>query len=315
MALSSAQITQSEKDLRAADKPIIAANALTQADRIEWRDAAGSTFNLGVDLTDSAFPPSRIIDSKSNVVTQPNTSLPAGGGHLLIDTSSNPIEFDFVAIVNHNLGTIGGGGDIRMSIANDEDFSSDLRLDIAVFGPAGVPIPSNDGRLLDIQLDVLFNIGTDATRYSGVEFIRFEVAGFSPGTPFFGEIIFGRRRQLQFKPRIPWGPDDKASSVDDAETKSGVINRHINHKGKREFAANLNPSTDPFRSELITFYDTDTDFGTRPFVWIEDPQASPLSFHWLFMDPEFSFPFVGPFERSLIIAAREQGPHHLALGK
>jgi len=307
MANTFAVLTALEISLAATDKPMLGTNALKKTDRLEWRDATGDTFNLGSDISDSTAPTNRLIDNKSNLVSNPNTTFTHG--HVLIDTQSNPIEFDFFAIVNHNLGTIGGGGTITVDVADDEDFSVNLRTAVA-----SITVAAGDNkRLSDL---VLFHTGSTALRYTGVEFIRVHLAGFTSGTPFFGELIFGRRRQLEFKPTLSYGPDNLASDVDDFVSKTRVMTRHIRAQGYRELNANLNPSTDPFRTDLITFYKTESNFGTVPFIWIEDPNARPREFNWMLMDPPaFNFPLVGPFERNLQLVATEQGPNFLALDK
>jgi len=296
VANTTASLSQSEQDLLAADKPLIATWPHV-SDDIEWRSAL--SFSGGSSLDDTALPPARLIDGFSHVVSQPNTA-------------AAPIFalFDFIALIQHNLGNLTAvSPTLDFFVADDAAFSVNLRT-----GTTGPQYFTGDNDRI-IELD-LRHSGSPAApqRYSNVQFCAIEFSGIDGSAkPFVGEIIWGRRRQLEFKPNVPWGPDDKASEAEDFISKSGVITRYPKHVGRRQIAATINPSADPFRSDIISFFEN-SNFGTDPFVWIEDPSTTPRGFNLMMMEnPELMFPLVGPFERNWNLVAREQGPDFLAL--
>ncbi len=303
MAHSFASIPTSETDLLALDKPIVSGYP-TVADDIEWRSVVD--FTGGSSQSDAAFPEIRAVDSKTNLPTQPSATTP---GIILFDFTENPIEFDFISIINHNLGDLVAGTEIAtFFVADDNAFSVNLRTGLG-FGPSYTA--GDNDRIISLDLR---HGGSPSVpqRYSNVQFCALEFVGIDGSAePFIGEIIWGRRRQLQQKANVPWDPDGVRSDVEDFVSQSGVISRYTRTKGKRVISANVNPFEDPFRQDIIDVVEA-AQFGTKPFIWIEDPSSSERKFHLMLQDdPGLDFPLEGPFERQWQFVATEQGPKYL----
>lgn len=305
MAWSTADVGATELALMALDKPIIsAANALYDADAVEW-SAAGSF--AGADITLSGYPIARAYDGHTHLQTKPNAA--ATTQYLLFNLDSAATDIDFIAIMGHNFGTI-GGLTVTAEISDVSTFSGadPSTKEIASWSPGS----SND-RLIELELNHSGSGSSNAQRYSTVPYFRLKMTKVSSFTPAIGEIILGRRRQLKHAPNMPWDDKNLSSEVRRTTSVSGVVTQYVFHKGRRELEANFNPHEVTYKDQFETWFKSDAAFGTRPFIWIDEPSTSPEAYHLMVLEPEFQFPGVGPHERNYKIKAVEQGPHFLAL--
>jgi hypothetical protein len=186
------------------------------------------------------------------------------------------------------------------------DFAANLE-DVATYDPDS----GDNKRVALLDLD---HTSGNAQRYTSVEYLRLKFVGTNI-QPNIGEIIIGRRRQLKHKSNLPWDPSKHHSETTEFVTHNGIRTRYVRNKGQQRIVASLTPSDTTLQSDIETFYKTETDFGTLPFVWIEDPNTTPSDALWMHLDnPDLNFPFAGFAKREVVIDAREQGPNFLALG-
>lgn len=302
MAYSVADIPAADRDLAAANKPILLGrNWLRSAGTFRGWDADGvSTFtNIAAATFESKFAG----DDHDYLVTKPNAA--ANNQYFVFDFGSEGMTFDSFALLNHNLGTI-TGVTVTLWVTNDPSLEGNW-TQIASIGPV-----VGNKRLVEL---VLKDSGSVARRFSSVRYFRVRFAKGSAHTPQFGEMILSRRRQLKHAPNVPWDPNRWQSRASVFEAASGATTNYVLHKGRRRIAASFNPHEDAFISDLETFFETDTDFGTKTFMYIDRPAAAPTDASWMRLDEAaLSANLVGFTERDFSIVAEEQGPNFLKLG-
>jgi len=290
---SNADISAADLALLAADKPILAANAGYNPSVVEWRN--GGSWAAGSDETETANPTVRAYDGKGHLDTRPDTARTTH--YLLFDFGAAGIEFDFVAILGHNFGTI-GGLTVTAECSTTSSYGSPVAL--SSWSPAG-----SNNRLIDLSLSA----GT-AQRYSAYRYARIGMTKGSTFTPQIGEVIWGRRRQLKHKSNIGGGfdPDAHMALVTDNRSLSGVLTRYSWADGQRALAGNFNPHEDAYKDD-IKAWGVQVGYGARSLVYIEDPSTTPEGFLLMYMvDPRFSFPLQGPLSRLFELTALEQPP-------
>lgn len=298
MAYSVADLPQAERDLAADDKPLlIGRNWLRSAGTFRGWDADGvSAFT---DIAATNFESKFSGDDYDHVLTKPNAA--ATAQYFVFDYGSEGMTLDCWALLNHNLGTI-GGVTVDLAVSND----GTTWTDIATASPG-----TSNKRLV---LLVLKDSGTVARRFSALRYFRMKLSKGSTFTPQFGEMILGRRRQLKHKPNLPWDPNRLSSKVGRFESASGILTDYVFHRGRRLVSAQIAEWETAYITDLETLYETETDFGTLPLLWIDDPNAAPSDANWFKLDPELSGPLQGPSERAFSFAGVEHGPNFLALG-
>lgn len=301
MAWSSADIPLGERTLYTADKPIIVAlNAIESPQIARW-DANGSLAD-GADIAATDWPTTRAYDRLTGLRTKPNAA--ATTQYLCFQLAATPEDFDCLFILDHNLGTI-GGVTVSLEIADDNTFTTNL-TQIESRAPG-----SSNKRIASFLLN---HTGGAVQRYSGVPYLRLKMTKGSSFTPEIGEVWLGRRVQLRYKANVPWDPSHFVSDVADHVTRSGILTRTIRHRGKRIIEASFNPDVAADKTDLITWFQ-DTNHGSKPFIWCEDPATTPSDYNVMTLDDaELVFPSVGPFEREIQIKATENGPDFLELG-
>lgn len=292
MAWSSAALSADELAQMAADKPILGGSqVLEDATDAQWRQSG--SFASGSDETDSDWPARRAYDRQDYLQTRPDSS--QNTWYMIFQLPA--VEFDFLAIFNHGM----GGETVSAEVADDNAFSTNLQEIYSV--------TAGGGRIVSFSLK---HTGSDALRYSSVDYFRLKVVGTNI-LPRLGEIWLGRRRQLDQQPLVPWDEKAKRSSVDYFESASGVRHAYIRNQGQRLMAATFNPHTTTYKDAIENWF-SDCDYGGSPFVYCDKPTTSPTDAVVMSLDaPELVFPQVGPFERNVTIMASELGPNYLAL--
>lgn len=303
MAYSFADLTADEVAFAAADKPILASypDSPYVHSESKWIFGTSAGHSGSAGDNDAKKLPPRIADGLPGLQTSPNT---ASTLHTLYLRFSPAIEFDFVAILNHNLYSLGRTL-CAVQVADDSTFTTNVQTVTSFASPSTW---GADMRQADLTL---LKVGPTADRFSGVEYARLSLAGGSSGKPAIGQLIFGRRHQLQFQPNRPWDPTALHTSMDRFESRGGVIVDTVRHRGRRFLDANLTPDSDTQRDGILDWFDR-TLQGTSPFVWIDEPNSRPHDFQLFKMvEPSLEFPWVGPFVRTLQLRGREQGPNFL----
>ena len=268
---------------------------------IEWRTSGSAS--SGSDITDSAFPTSNVDDRNAHTFSAPDeapiSALPdvflimavepgTDDDHTLNTIAFKPINFDLAPSTIRIF--------VRIADQSDPNFaSSELVL-------SRTSISTNEW----IVATVLTGAGTEYTDFG---LIRLEVeleSGSWGGSfaPQIGQVIVGKRRQIGFNFLTPFDDEPRISSVTDFMSNSGVLSRHILHKGKNSWSLLYNPTNSNANQTGIEEVDNirawfaDTDFGTLNFLFVDQPATTPPRGHWVFVnDPELVLPLRGPFDR------------------
>jgi len=126
-------------------------------------------------------------------------------------------------------------------------------------------------------------------------------------TPEVGEIVLGRRYQLQRNPNVPWDNKHEVSRTTEQVSLSGVTRRYTFHRGKalRNVVA---PLADSSEIAVVDSWWDSTEEGTKPFYWVETASTAASTMLVHLENPELDFALVGPYERQLVFAMVEQPP-------
>lgn len=307
MAWSSAELSSTELALLAADKPLVAVNAFpVSPDYRKWIEGSVGAFNVttNTDRTDSDYPNNRSVDRFPHYVTKPSTGTVDTDWYFAIDTgASDAIEFDCAFVIGHNWDTLTNGPltTADLEIADSADFVTNKQK-VGSFTLRG-----SDKRL---QILSLYHTGATARRYTDVRYVRLVLCAGGNIVPEIGELILGRRRQLEYKPDRPF--DDKAlrGEMAKATSAAGVTSSVIFHKNKHVLDSKYVLDSTTYASDWETFYQT----CNASFVWLYDPSTYPNNWRMMHLDEyELDMPLVGPGVRDAQIIATEQGPERFFL--
>lgn len=301
MAYTTSTIPAVETTPFAADVTLMGANMIPIAPTVRRWVLSGTT--TGSDITLSTNPASRAYDGKTHVDTRPNTTIAThvtAGVGLAFDLVAAGVQCDFVAIMGTNFGSMDASFTCKAQIADNSAFSSNL-ITLATFTNTN-----------DRQIDFTLNGGNN--RYGAVRYFRLFCNATAGGayTPAIGEVILGRRCQLVNNPLRPYDTTGLGSAVDVFASRSGVVSRVVKFRGARRVEATINPVTTASAADVLLWYQN-TNHGTRPFVWCQNPSTAPATYHYMVPSTDLNMPFQGPLERSFHLSAIEQGPDYLEL--
>jgi len=297
MAWSSAALTAAEIADAAADKPLIAVQAIPNAPTVERWTKTGTT--AGTDYALSTHPTKRAHDGQGGLVTKTDGELSATW-YLTYDLAAAGVEFDCAFLIGHNLNTL-GVTDLELSIADAADFATNLQT-IHDFGA-----PASGNRLAALSL---FHTGAAALRYSAVRYARLKIVGPGNITPEIGELILGRRRQLPRNPDMPWSPYGLANAYDLVRTDGGVIHIANRHRNRRDLSLEWPVEGATYVSDWRAFWAA----CDGPFVWCENPTTAPASWHLMIRDQEeIALEQESGTVHRAKLTASEQGPGRLYL--
>jgi hypothetical protein len=293
MAYSSAALSANVLAAMAADKPLIlGTNVLRDmaAADLQWRTTG--SFSSGSSGTDTSYPTRRLYDGYVSLATRPSSA--QNTWYLLMQWSS-AVAFDSICIIGHNFGAM----TVTLQVADDAAFTSNL-VTLATWTLAGATLKRQTSFALT-------HAGGSALKYSAVSYARLKFDGTSL-RPEIAEILLGERRQLLHNPAEPWAPDDYHSEVSDVRTLGGQMTRYMWYRGQRRISAELSTYDTASATDLVTLYTTDLAYGTKPFLWVDQPTTAPQkAFLMMLDDPDQSIPYDGPCERNWQIEATEQG--------
>ncbi len=305
MAWSSAALSASELALLAADKPILGGYAqLRKYDRGRWCAGANPTFST-TDDTDTAFPFIRALDGKAGYVTKPN--LGGTAWSMLFDfynstDSKYGIDFDAVGLVNHDLFN-DGVTSLTVEIADDTSFSSNLQT-IATENPTTW---GSDARRMLLDLH---HTGGSPLRYSSVYYVRISMTKATDFLPEIGEVVFLRRRQLRYRPDVPFDPAQYRSRSSVYKSPQGVVTRYNEYGDQRVVSAEWGLDDAADYADLRSWWQ-DCYYGREPFVWLYNPSTLPHAFHLMVQEddePVLDRTYDGPTKYKFALKAHEQGP-------
>jgi hypothetical protein len=298
MGVAFADLSQDYRDWAAADIPMIVGdNVLRDLTGIRWR--TGEVGWGGSSEADADGPETYLYDEYDDLQSFPDDASPGTGYSLVVSTTGTPSTFDTFAMLNC---TGMGGVTVRFDISDVASFSSYQTMCTTALGA------SFSGR----HAELVMTSDTNAQSSSGVLYFRAYMSKGSSFTPKIGEVVVGSRTQLNHHPKIGYDKNRLTGSIARFESSSGIMSDYVFHKGRRRIAATYSAHEDARISDIETLFETRTDFGTLPFCWWEDPDASPTEFNWMrFENPDLVGPVIGYTEREFMINAIEHGPNFL----
>ena len=261
MAYGTEALSTQEIDDAALDKPLLSGDgAQSRVAAIEWSDAGSFA---GASLEDASYPTGRAYDRGATTRTRPSTA--AATRYLLFNLATSPPDIDFIAIINHNLGTIGGGATVAFEIANGSTFAGAISL--------ASWTPTTNVRLVDLTL------GGGNNRYTTVPYARLVFTNLGASKPEVGEVWFGKRRQMPHWPQHPWEPahvEGADNEVFDAD--GGDLVTYQRHGGRFEQSMEMKFATDA-NAAILTGFWSDCSYGAKKGIVIPKPNSAPTRAH------------------------------------
>ena len=312
MAYTQGTVSANEQSALAADAPVLLGDnrledKAASAIWVSWTAARPYAENTDASAADADYPTSRVHDRYQHLATQP-AKVSTNQNYALIFQLDASGTADTVAILNHNFGSVTKSSTLSVfvDIADNGTFSSNRRRLVTLTNPTS-------------QRLVQLNLGPNGTEYdsiTGLVWVQVSVQSDAEITtlPSIGEIVIGRRRQISLKPELPWDDRHYSSDYADFKSKSGITTRYIRSKGRRLFAPTWRPTGTDSHSlnditTLETWWKTDIDYGTKTFLYTEDPSTTPRNSWWCqTTDPDLSMPLSGPAERPVSLSFEEQAP-------
>jgi len=307
MAYSTANISAADLAYLAADKPILGSQAIPAAPTAcIWHNSGSTT-----DRTSATYPARRAYDGFGGLVTKPTTASEDKVWYYSMDLAAAGVEFDFVAILGHNFGTLHGGGALTVTLEVDDASNFATCVSIPITTTTG----TGNTRIVALVLD---HVAATAKRYSAVRYARLKITrGATNFTPEIGELVLGRRLQMYHKPDVPYDTYSLHGNKEVSITQGGVVHSSVFSKGRRQLSASWRNDSTTLQA-AISAWVTATSYKTRPFVWIENPYSAPASWHLMVPDDaDFNMPLEEqPAIRTFELEATEQGPesHYLNTG-
>jgi hypothetical protein len=305
MAFTATQLNAATRAAYNNDKPILLGNnaldTVFSSSPFGWRSYAPAYRPFGhyggvpsLYANDTTYPPTRTFDRFTYLRTRallpaPMTST-ADWSFLFkaADIATAPLEFDSVAIVNHNFGTLskqfgtyasGSPFIVRIGVSDSGEFGGGGGwTEIASFTD-----PLTDKPLVSFDLKNGSGAPTSFAQFSGVAYggISIECAGTTMGTsattlPEIGEVIFGKRMQLLHGPTIPYNDRNTGADLGGGRAVggTGIASSFLRSAGRRSIQATYTLTTD--RADMLSFYQNDISQGQKQFLYV--PRGSRAEF-------------------------------------
>lgn len=301
MAWIETSLSADEIAWAAADKPMISSNALYSEITMLW--AVGTTVataNWTPDDADDDFPSINLFDARPGLISRANAA--DTQFTIVVDASADPLEFDWLGILNHNLDTA-ACTTFTVQISDSNDFTT--RLTTIQTNTIGSAL-SSDKRYANLVMADLEAV----SRFSGVEYVRFQIVTSSI-IPYIGELILGRRYQQPYQPDVPFASLNQSGFVGSHESQSGVISSVVGSSGQRLLNATFHHNTQALQDEVFDFWD-DLGAGEQPFFYHDEPNSNPMDFYMMHIDdPVLDNPYGENNVRDWMIEATEVGPEFL----
>ena len=288
---SSTDLSAAELALVTDQKPmLIASNVLDDA-AVRWNDAGTSSDGA---LDHASYPATYAHDQFHHLYT---TTSSAKTTWYYVVNMNTAQDFDAVAILGHNFGTI-GGLTVTLELDDNNNGSYSSTTTLSTWSPGS----SND-RLSSI---VLAGAGV-AERHSGHSHVRLKLTKGSTFTPQIGELWIGRRRHLPYQFDGPLGDQHHRADFIDFASRSGVRTRHQMSKGQRVFSGSMLIDQSADITSINTFW-SEADYGNRPFLWIPDPGTPANVYVMHHSTGELDFGLELPAARRFNLDMIEQAP-------
>lgn len=297
MAYTATEIGATEAALFAANKPLLIGRNWLRDSAVtcKWNTAGTAA---AASTPDSSGPVAYGFDDQDYLQTYPNSSQTTW--YWVVDYGSAAMEFDSIILLNHsNL----NGVTVTVQINTDDNDTWTDAVSIAE-----TTVATTGGRVVFLSMQEA--LAGARKRISTCRYLRIKFAKGSGFIPKVGEFIVGRCRQLKVKPDLPYDNNNLQSDVSTTKSISGVINTYVFNKGMRRLKASLTAHETSYISDLTTFYESETDYGTLPFIWVDDPTTTPGAATWFQLErPELSMPVQGFSLRKWDLLAYEKGPN------
>jgi hypothetical protein len=280
--------------LRASDKLLLVGkNYLRHTGNAPaWRQTAA-----GADEVATGFATTRAYDDRDYLDTKPGSA--QNTWLFTVDLGSTHLaEFDHVTILGLDSLTC----QIEVEIADDAAMTSNKQT---------LATAASGTHVDRVVFDELYHTGSTARRYSSVRYLQIKFTGTGI-QPEFGELIIGRSRQMKFNPLTPFDRKNLVSNLGVYESYAGTSSTYAFYTNRRKIVATLLTSEDAYSTEIETFFKTDTEGGTLPFLWIDKPGTVPDTVYWMyFQTPALSGANTGWARRDFLFDCLEVGPNFM----
>jgi len=221
---------------------------------------------------------------------------------------SSPLSFDTLILAGHNA-ISDRYLQMRLVISNLDDLEAHS-FHIISGGDVSTFLSSS---LCDYRhTDTSLGTGSTPKIFSGVEHLA---VSFYPGgehfAPRLGELVLGKRRQLQHHPEFSWNPDDYKGTTSDFHTNGGNVFRYTLARGQAVRRVTLT-LTSAAEVAAVEAWWSDCNHGKDPFWWVETPKSDPRAFLMRVVNAQLDFPqSFGSEGRTLTLDMIEQSPFYI----
>ena len=317
MTVTLTDLTAKEQSAFSGDKPILLAtnnsDIITKATSGWFNGASGTTQESNEDVVSNARVRGYDRIAGLTVASKMTTALAGSDASVSLNfrlSFSATVTFDTVVIMGHNFGNVtSSGGSITADIVASDNGGSVTLSD-------AITISSGDNS----RLVFTFLYDTSGSKPSFPKRVQIpgstrrvmlrlqNVAKTTSTKPALGEMWVGQRRQLLHNPNLPFDDKSETGMVSDFESKSGLTQRYVYHRGKALRRIDKSVVDSDELSAIESAYDDSDDF-TKPIIYIENQSnASPDAYLMLAESPTLSLPLQGPFERVFSTSLIEQPP-------
>jgi hypothetical protein len=114
---------------------------------------------------------------------------------------------------------------------------------------------------------------------------------------------------MEYKPNRPYDEYAMNENADTLVTAGGEIHKTLWSRRAFELNGEFEITSDTYRDDMVAFYRQ----CRGPFVWIENPNTSPNSYHLMIREGGFELPQIEANLRRTTLIATEQGPEQYYL--
>lgn len=314
MAWLGSHISADEEDGYDKDCPMLIGKNQLSASNVSHKsfDPTSATVTTASDRSDEFTPIERIYDGHLDLpcrLSQHHAYTLTLDYQMLALKITGGIGFDTVILTGHNLAS-GRFSELGVRISDHDDLNAVGAVNILLDGAAYVDTEdfTTDARYVATKLQFSGSAGPkfiDNVQRLAVTFTQDSGEKVSPQ---LGELVLGKRRQLQHHPEFSWNSDDYVSNVSDIETADGNITRYALNSGQAVRTATLT-LTGAAEIAAVEAWWEDCNHGQDPFWWIETPKTNPRAHYMRVSSPQLDFPqSVGAGARTLTLNMIEQRP-------
>lgn len=295
-----------------ADKPLFVGNNILESGSptIIWSTLA-SPVGGSPDETNPSYPTSRIRDRNGLLPSKASTTSTSRYSLVLSNLSLG--SFDSIIIHGQDIGQDSQGVTVLVEIADDANFTSNLKSIATTTILAGTN-----------KRSVLLNLQYDATQnlvYTNAQHIRikFTIGSGSFPTPIsVTELFIGTRSQLSRASNLPWDDRGFISDVADVKSEGGATYRITKNYGGKQFNFSATPTgVDTYLLDDVTTLDNlaeETNYFTKPFYFIPKPYSEPYKAYLVYKsEASYTLPLSDWEERTFEATLIEQ-PTFVAIG-